>query len=142
MPTDGDFYPGQGLRVPETIRCFHLSSVIWWRFVPGLTVSRRQPSAGRPRVRHVIVDLTVKFAKANPTGAANRSQGALANVGYKISDTTVGNILNAHGVEAAPSRRRTGSWETLLKTSTRAGTQGLACCYRGEEGNMNSLTRR
>jgi hypothetical protein len=37
-------------------------------------------------------------------------------VGYHISDTTVGNILKQHGIEPAPTRQRTGSWETFLKS--------------------------
>ena len=46
----------------------------------------------------------------------DRIQGALANVGYHISDTTVGNILKAHGMETAPKRQQTGSWNTFLKS--------------------------
>jgi hypothetical protein len=42
-------------------------------------------------------------------------QGALKNVGYFISDTTVGNILKAHGIEPAPDRQSTGSWSRFLK---------------------------
>jgi putative transposase len=36
----------------------------------------------------VIVDLTVMFAKENPTWGFNQIQGELARVGYAISDTT------------------------------------------------------
>ena len=46
----------------------------------------------------------VKFAKENPTWGFDRIQGELAKVGYPISDTTVGNILKAHGIEPAPTR--------------------------------------
>jgi putative transposase len=42
---------------------------------------------GRPQIRQVIVDLTVKFAKQNPTWGFDRIQGELAKVGYKICDT-------------------------------------------------------
>jgi len=45
----------------------------------------------------------------------DRIQGALANVGYHISDTTVGNILKAHGIEPAPDRQRQTTWTTFLK---------------------------
>ena len=64
---------------------------------------------------HVIVDLCVKFARENPTWAFDRIQGELAKVGYTICDSTVANILKAHGIEPAPTRKRTGSWETFLK---------------------------
>ena len=63
----------------------------------------------------MIVDLTVKFAKENPTWGYDRISGALSNVGYNNCDSTIGNILKAHGIEPAPDRKRTGSWETFLK---------------------------
>ena len=72
-------------------------------------------SIGRPRVRQQIVDLALRFAQENPTWGYDRIQGALANVGYHISDTTVGNILKAHGIEPAPDRERSTTWSTFLK---------------------------
>lgn len=76
---------------------------------------RRKSTIGRPRVRQVIVDLIVKFAKENPTWGYDRIQGALANVGYHISDTTVGNVLKQHGIEPAPNRKLQTTWATFLK---------------------------
>ena len=56
------------------------------------------------------------FGRAeNTSWGFDRIQGGLANVRYYISDTTVGNILKAHGIEPAPNRQRTGSWSTFLK---------------------------
>ncbi|TWU37424.1 hypothetical protein [Novipirellula artificiosorum] len=62
------------------------------------------------------VDLTVKFAIENPTWGYDRITGALSNVGYHITVTTIGNILEAHGIEPAPDRKRTGSWATFMKS--------------------------
>jgi transposase InsO family protein len=39
----------------------------------------------------------------------------LANVGYDISDQTVGNILKEHGIEPAPDRKRQTTWKTFIK---------------------------
>jgi putative transposase len=50
----------------------------------------------------------------------NRIQGALANLGHRISDTTVANILKAHGIEPAPDRRRQSTWH--------AETDWAECC--------------
>ena len=61
------------------------------------------------------MDLILKFARENPTWGYDRIQGALANVGYHISDTTVANVLKQHGIEPAPDRQRTGDWSTFLK---------------------------
>ena len=77
--------------------------------------TEKRNSVGRPRIRQVIVDLILRFAKENPSWGYDRIQGGLANVDYHISDTTVGNILKAHGIEPAPQRQQTGSWSTFLK---------------------------
>ena len=77
--------------------------------------SQKRKSVGRPRIRQVIVDLILRFAKENPTWGYDRIQGALANVSYHISDTTVGNILKAHGIEPAPDGQRQTTWATFLK---------------------------
>ncbi len=78
--------------------------------------SEKRKSVGRPRIRQIIVDLILRFAKENPTWGYDRIQGALANVGFYISDTTVKNVLKAHGIEPAPDRQDTGSWSTFLKS--------------------------
>ncbi len=96
---------------PDTILRWHRQLVAQkWDYS-----ERRKKKPGRPRVRQVIVDLVLQFAKENPSWGFDRIQGALANVGYQISDTTVGNILKAHGIEPAPDRQRTGSWSIFLK---------------------------
>ena len=76
---------------------------------------RREKRLGRPPVRQVIVVLTLRMAKENPRWGCDRIQGAQAAVGYHISDTTVENILKRNGIEPAPNRKATGSWETFLK---------------------------
>jgi putative transposase len=72
--------------------------------------SDQRKSVGRPRIRQVTVDLILRFAKENPAWGYDRIQGALANVGYHISDQTVGNILKQHGIEPAPNRKRQTTW--------------------------------
>ena len=74
---------------------------------------RRKP--GRPRIRQVIVDSIVRFDRENPTWGYDRIQGALRNVKYHISDSTVATVLKAHGIEPAPDRQRTPAWSTFLK---------------------------
>jgi putative transposase len=76
--------------------------------------SDRQKTIGRPRIRKVIVDSIVSFARENPTWGYDRIQGALANVGYHIANSTVANVLKAHGIEPAPNRQRSLSWGTFL----------------------------
>jgi putative transposase len=42
--------------------------------------------------------------------------GALANLGYTISDQTVGNILKRHSIPLAPERKTTTTWREFIRT--------------------------
>ena len=50
--------------------------------------------------------------------------GAMANLGYRLSDQTVGNILQRHGIPPAPERKRTTTWTDFIRAhmSVLAGT--------------------
>ena len=57
--------------------------------------THQRRTVGRPRLRQVIVDSILRFARENPTWGYDRIQGALANIGYHIADSTVANVLKA-----------------------------------------------
>ena len=96
---------------PDTILRWHRTLVAQkWDYTD------RRTSVGRPRVRQEIVDLVLRFARENSSWGYDRIQGALANLGHKISDQTVGNILKAHGIEPAPDRKRKTTWKTFIKS--------------------------
>ena len=77
--------------------------------------SAKRTTVGRPPTSEEVVALVLRFAKENPTWGYNRIADALANIGHKLSDQTVGNVLKEHGIEPAPERQRTTSWSTFLK---------------------------
>jgi putative transposase len=39
----------------------------------------------------------------------------LANLGYKISDTVIGNILRKHGIDPSPERKKQTTWKAFLE---------------------------
>jgi transposase InsO family protein len=95
---------------PDTILRWHQTLVAQkWNF------SDRRRKVGRPSTPKEIQDLVVRMARENPIWGYDHIAGALANLGHDISDTTVGNILRAHGIEPAPQRRRTSTWKAFLK---------------------------
>ncbi|MBM3286980.1 MAG: DDE-type integrase/transposase/recombinase [Candidatus Eisenbacteria bacterium] len=95
---------------PDTILRWHRQLVAEkWDY------SNRRQSVGRPRVRPEIVDLVLRMAREIPTWGYDRIQAALANLGHKISDTTVGNILREHGIEPVPDRKRRSPWKGFLE---------------------------
>jgi transposase InsO family protein len=77
---------------------------------------RRQKTPGRPTLPAEVAELIIRLAKENPRWGYVRIQGALANLGHKISDTTVAKVLQDHGLEPAPDRKRKSTWKAFLKS--------------------------
>jgi hypothetical protein len=61
------------------------------------------------------------MARENRDWGYDRIAGALANLGYKVCDQTVGNVLQRHGLPPAPERKRTTTW-SALPLGSRPGT--------------------
>ena len=76
--------------------------------------ARRGP--GRPRIDQDVEGLIVRMAKENRSWGYDRIVGALANLGYHVSDQTVGNVLRRHDIPPAPERKRTTSWPEFIRT--------------------------
>ena len=76
--------------------------------------SRRYP--GRPRIDGEIEQWVVRMARENTDWGYDRIAGAMANLGYRLSDQTVGNILQRHGVPPAQERRSTTTWADFIRT--------------------------
>src|SRR5215510_9320395 len=76
--------------------------------------ARRGP--GRPRIRRKIEQLIVRIAEENRDWGYDRIVGALANLGFEVSDQTVGNVLRRHGLPPAPERKRTTTWPAFIRT--------------------------
>src|ERR1700716_4126421 len=87
--------------------------------------ARRGP--GRPRVTREVEQLIVRMASENRDWGYDRILGALANLGYVISDQTVGNILHRHALPPAPERKRTTTWPAFIRINLAplAGTDFL-----------------
>jgi putative transposase len=49
------------------------------------------------------------------TWGYDRIVGALANLGYKVCDQTVGNVLQRHGLSPAPGRKHTTTWSAFIR---------------------------
>ena len=74
---------------------------------------RRPP--GRPRTSPEIEDLVVRLARENSDWGYDRMVGALANLGYPVSDQTVGNILRRHGIAPVPERSQTTTGKDFIR---------------------------
>jgi Homeodomain-like domain len=78
--------------------------------------SRFRQRVGRPRIAEEIERLVVRMAKENPSWGYDRIVGALANLGHRLSDQTVGNLLRRHNLSPAPKRKQTVSWKDFIRS--------------------------
>ena len=74
---------------------------------------RRYPD--RPQVERQLEALVVRVAKENVGWGYDRIVGALANLGYTLSDETVANILRRNGISPAPERKRATTWKEFIR---------------------------
>ena len=59
--------------------------------------------------------MVVRMAKENAGWGYDRIVGALANLGYTLSDQTVGNILQRHDIPPAADRKRETTWADFIR---------------------------
>jgi transposase InsO family protein len=96
---------------PDTILAWHRKLV-----AQKFDGSAQRKAPDRPKVDKELEDLVVRMARENRSWGYDRIEGALANLGYHISDQTVGNILQRHGLPPAPERKTTTTWKEFIRT--------------------------
>src|SRR5260370_29725927 len=114
------------LVTPDTLlRWFRVLVAKKWTFAKANPV-------GRPPVDPEIEKLVIKLISENPTWGSNRTVGALDNLGFKVSDSTVDNIRRRNGFDPAPVRGKNSTWPRFLQSHWEAfipadfsDTQGL-----------------
>jgi transposase len=108
-----------GRQVLEKIATVAKSDTIlgWHRTLAAQTCGSSQPrkALGRPRITQELEALVVRMARENRSWGYDRIVGAVANLGYRISDQTVGNILKRHGIPPVPERKTTMTWKEFIR---------------------------
>ncbi|MBT62100.1 MAG: hypothetical protein CML13_02700 [Puniceicoccaceae bacterium] len=95
---------------PDTILAWHR------KLVALKYTAKRMLKTDRQKRMEVIQELCVQFAEENMSWGYGRIQGALANLGYNVSMTTVGNILRARGIVPSPERGKQSNWKTFVRS--------------------------
>ncbi len=96
---------------PDTILAWHRQLV-----AQKFDGSNQRKAPGRPTTDQELEALVVRMARENRSWGYDRITGALANLGYTISDQTVGNILKRPGLPPAPERKTTTTWKEFIRT--------------------------
>jgi putative transposase len=102
---------GACIAKPDTI-------LVWYRrFVAQkFDGSKHRQYPGRPPVSAEIEALVVRMGRENSSWGYDRIVGALANLGHRLSDQTVKNVLHRHGIAPAPKRSQVTTWKDFLAT--------------------------
>jgi len=95
---------------PDTILAWHRRLV-----AQKFDGSQQRKAPGRPVINQELEALVVRMARENRSWGYDRIVGALANLGYTISDQTVGNILKRHGLPPAPKRKMITTWTEFIR---------------------------
>jgi transposase InsO family protein len=95
---------------PDTILAWHRKLV-----AQKFDGSEQRKSVGRPRIAQELEDLVVQMAKENRSWGYDRIAGALTELGYDISDQTVGHMLKRRGLPSAPGRQKTTMWKEFIR---------------------------
>src|SRR5215467_3139384 len=95
---------------PDTILAWHRRLV-----AQKFDGSAQRKTPGRPRIAPELEALVVRLAKEDRSWGYDRIVGALANLGYTLSDQTVANILKRHGIPPAPERKKTMTWREFVR---------------------------
>ena len=77
---------------PDTILAWHRTLV-----AQKFDGSQQRKAPGRPKVDPELEAFIVRMAQENRSWGYDRIVGALANLGYTVSDQAVGNTLKRHG---------------------------------------------
>jgi len=96
---------------PDTILAWHRTLV-----AQKFDSSQKRQSPGRPTINQELEALVVRMAQENRSWGYDRMVGALASLGYTVSDQTVGNILKRHGIPPASERKKTTTWHEFIRT--------------------------
>jgi putative transposase len=76
--------------------------------------SKLRTFPGRPPIAPELEELIIRFARENSGWGYDRIVGALANLGHRVSDQTVGNILRRYGIAPAPKRSQNSTWKDFI----------------------------
>src|SRR5256884_1907055 len=95
---------------PDTILAWHRQLV-----AQKFDGSNQRKAPGRPTTDQELEALVVRMARENRSWGYDRIVGALANLGSRISDQTVGNILKRHGIPPAPEHKQTTTWREFIR---------------------------
>lgn len=105
---------------PETVLGWHRALVrLKWSYL-------RQNPGGRPSIDSELENLIVRLAEENPRWGYGKIEGELLKLDYRVSQSTIRNVLKRHNILPAPVRNGSLGWRRLM---SHYQEQILACDF-------------
>ena len=79
------------------------------------SAQRKEKPIGRPPVSDETRKLVIRLAIENKRWGCRRISNVATSLGHKVCKTTVGDILEAAGIEPAPERGKGMSWSEFMR---------------------------
>jgi len=112
----------------DMIRIFQPETILRWHreLVRRKWTYPRKNKAGQPSISQELEELILRLAHENPRWGYGKIQGELVKLSFKVSQSTVRNILDRHGIQPVPVRNSSIGWRHLM---THYKEQILACDF-------------
>ncbi len=101
----------------DTLRIFQPVTVLKWHreLVRRKWTQEHKNKGGRPKISQETEDLIVRLAKENPRWGYGKIEGEILKLGFKVSQTTIRNVLDRNGIVPSPVRNGSVGWRHLMK---------------------------
>ena len=103
-------------QLQDLIRIFQPETVLRWHrdLVRRKWTYPQRHSSGRPPLSREIEELIIRLAQENVRWGYGKIEGELLKLGFKVSPSTIRNILDRHGIVPAPVRSGSLGWRHLM----------------------------
>ncbi|MCJ7703767.1 MAG: integrase core domain-containing protein [Anaerolineales bacterium] len=103
-------------KLRDVIRIFQPETVLRWHreLVRKKWTFPHKNKGGRPSINKGLENVVLRLARENPRWGYGKIQGELIKLSFKISQSTVRNILDRHGIQPAPVRNGSIGWRKLM----------------------------
>ena len=103
-------------QLQDIIRIFQPETVLRWHrdLVRRKWTYPQRHSSGRPPLSRELEDLIIRLAQENARWGYGKIEGELLKLGFKVSPSTIRNVLNRHGIVPAPVRYGSRGWRHLM----------------------------
>jgi transposase InsO family protein len=112
----------------DIIRIFQPETILRWHreLVRRKWTYPHKTKGGRPSISKELEELILRLAHENPRWGYGKIQGELVKLSFKVSQSTVRNILDRHGIQPVLVRNSSIGWRHLM---THYKEQILACDF-------------